>query len=465
MALSAKERGLIERNEFKKVPKDQRLSSNDESLFPLTAEEAVRESQRCLKCASPSCRPSCPFSNDIPGFMQAVEDGNLALASKILRETTLFPSVCSRVCPADKMCQSTCIYHKMKKPPVNIAGVELYIALEEQKNNSLELPKITETGKKVAVIGAGPAGCEASYVLRTLGHSVDLYDMYRLPGGLLEFGLPQFRLPRDSVHYELNILNRMGVKFIPNMKLGDNLKLDELKSKYDAVLISIGTDQPAPLQVKNLDAKGVISGIGHLMTYSTMDLPDLRKSEYGKKFIGKRIGIVGAGDTAMDIARSFLRIGAKSVNIIYRRTIEEAPAIKDDIEFTHEEGAEFHFLTNPVEMLVDSNHNVIGVKLEKMKLGEPDASGRRSPVQTGEFFDMELDYLLPSLGFKSEDELMKACGLEIGKKWQLHTDENYMTSVRGVFGAGDVASHGALVSRAGGAGKNAAYSIDKYLKG
>lgn len=461
--LPMRERMKIERTDRERTPVGSRLTSNAPTVVEFDLAAAQLEASRCLLCKNPGCTKGCPFSNDIPGFLSAVVEGDLDKASEILRRTSAMASVCSRVCPHDEVCEGSCILKKTSRP-LNIGAVETFITEYEQQKAIKSQPTAEGNGKSVAVVGAGPAGMCASSRLLELGYSVSLYDKHTKMGGLLEYGLPPFRLPRHGVNHEVARLNSFDkFQFKGEATLGDNLALGDLSSKYDAVLVATGTSLPLSPRAKGEDLAGVLSAVNHLEEYNSFaSFDDLASSDFAAQFKGKVAAVIGAGDTAMDTSRSLIRLGAKSVLIYYRRTLSEAPASEAEITSIKEEGITFRELVNPVEFLGE-NGVLSKVKLEVMELGEEDDSGRRSPVGTGKFVEEEVDFVITSLGFKVDPEYIAAINLAAGKYGELQTSETYQTSQSNVFGAGDVAYHGALVSKAGAAGRDAAIAIHNYL--
>ncbi len=461
--LPMRERMKIERTDRQRTPVEPRIRSNSPTVVEFTLEEAQLEASRCLLCKNPGCTKGCPFSNDIPGFLTAVVEGDLDKASEVLRRTSAMASVCSRVCPHDEVCEGSCILKKTSRP-LNIGAVESFITEYEQQKALLSSTTAPNNNKRIAIVGAGPAGmCAASRLLK-LGYNVNLIDRHEKLGGLLEYGLPPFRLPRHAVNHEVARLESFDrFEFQGNTTLGVDVQLDNLANSYDGVLIATGTSLPLSSRAKGEELSGVLSAIDHLEKYNTFtSFDDLIASPFAEQFKGKDTAVIGAGDTAMDTSRSLIRLGAKSVSIYYRRTLDEAPASEAEIASIKEEGITFRELVNPVEFL--GNDGVLqSVKLEIMELGEEDDSGRRSPVGTGRYIQENIDYVITSLGFKVDPEYITQINLAPGKYGELQTDDNYRTSMNNVFGAGDIAYHGALVSKAGAAGTRAAISMDEYL--
>lgn len=460
-----KERLKLPTTKLTKPSLKERISSNTSTYNIFSLEAAQKEASRCLQCSKPGCVAACPFGNDIPGFLKAVVEGNLEEASKILRKTSSCAAVCSRVCPHDDVCVGNCILAKAspQKEGLQIGAVETYITEYEIATQKSKIKTAPKNGKKVALIGGGPAGFGAAMQLLVLGYDVDIYDENNHPGGLLDFGLPSFRLPRHAVEFELKRVFDAGANFIPNKSLGKDFSLDDLKKSYSAVMLGIGNSVSMSLNIEGKDAKGILSAISLLKEYNTfLELDDAKNSELGKRFKGKNVAVFGAGDTAMDTARVAVRLGA-NVNLYYRRTIEEAPALKEDLLVTQEEYVTFNFLTNPKRFINDKDSNLIGVEVEKMELGEKDSSGRCSPQGTGELRVVDADIAILSLGFYNDEDLLKSLNIKMTSKGLIELDENRMTSIAGVFAAGDAAGDVGAVSRAAGAAIHTANKIHEYI--
>jgi glutamate synthase (NADPH/NADH) small chain len=465
--LSNKERMKLPKQEMPLHPGEERVKNFGEVPIGYSNEMAKQEALRCIQCKNPGCVPGCPVGIDIPGFIQLIEDGDYAGAVKKIRETNFLPSVCGRVCPQDKQCQLDCIVGK-KGDPVEIGSLERFVADYEDKNNLRVLPDIApDTGKKVAVIGAGPAGMTAAYELRKRGHEVTVFEAFHRGGGVLVYGIPRFRLPLETIDADLKLLEDMGVDFVYNMIIGRVLTIDDLLGEegFDSVFIGTGAGTPKMLGIPGENANGVYSANEYLTRIYLMGANEFPK--HTTPIVqGKKVAVVGAGNTAMDSMRTAKRMGA-DVTCYYRRAKEQAPARTEEVHHADQEFINWKFLSNPVEIISDEKNNVTGVKCEKMELGEPDSSGRRKPVGTGEFFTDKIDTLIFSLGCAVNPILpMTDKELSVNKWGIMMVDETtYQTARKGVFAAGDTVTGGSTVILAMGQAKTAAGNMDKYLKG
>jgi len=431
-----------------------------------TPELAMKEAERCLQCKKPTCMEGCPVSIEIPAFIQHIKEGDFTKAVRKIWERNALPAVCGRVCPQEIQCEGLCIVGK-KGEPVAIGNLERFVADWERANGKGELPpKAEPTGKRVAVVGSGPSGLTVAGDLILKGHDVSLFEAFHKPGGVLVYGIPEFRLPKEIVYSEVNFLERLGVKLECNVVVGRTVSVDELfEQGYDAVYIGVGAGLPTFLNIPGENLIGIYSANEYLTRANLMkaylfpeyDTPIAR---------GKDVVVLGAGNVAMDSARTAMRLGADRVRIVYRRSEAEMPARKAEIHHAEEEGIEFFLLTAPTRFIGDDNGRVKGMECIKMELGEPDASGRRRPVPIeGSKFQMECDLAVISVGAGANPLLAKNTeGLQLNKWGYIIADpQSGKTSKRGVWAGGDIVTGMATVILAMGAGRMASDSIHQYL--
>lgn len=428
-------------------------------------ESAKLEASRCLNCKNPRCVGKCPVSIDIPAFISEVKNGNIKEAAEIIAKASALPAVCGRVCPQESQCEGQCVLG-IKGEPVAIGCLERFVADYVRENNIEINIEINKNGKKVAVIGSGPAGLTCAGDLAKLGYDVTIFEALHEAGGVLVYGIPEFRLPKETVvKSEIENVKKLGVKIETNTIIGRTITIDELfKEGFEAVFIGSGAGLPRFMGIKGENANGVFSA-NELLTRS--NLMKAINDEYDTPInIGKKVAVVGGGNVAMDAARTSLRLGSE-VHIVYRRSEAELPARLEEVHHAKEEGVIFDTLINPIEILEDEKGWVKGMKCVKMELGEPDASGRRRPMEVkGSEFVMEVDTVIMSLG-TSPNPLISSTtkGLELNKKKCLViNEENGLTTKNGVFAGGDAVTGAATVILAMGAGKKAAKGIDEYLK-
>ena len=427
---------------------------------------AIEEAKRCVHCKNKPCVAGCPVAVDIPAFIALVAEGEFEEAYEVIQRTSSLPAVCGRVCPQETQCEGKCT-RGIKGEPVGIGRLERFVADWHMKNGSAEPVKPESNGHKVAVVGSGPAGLTCAGDLAKRGYDVTVFEALHVAGGVLVYGIPEFRLPKDIVRREVDGLKALGVKIETDSVIGRVLTIEELKEEYgfEAVFLGTGAGLPKFMNIPGEGAKGVFSANEYLTRTNLM-----KAYEEGSEtpiLHAKRIAVVGGGNVAMDAARCAKRLGADTVYIVYRRSEAELPARREEVEHAKEEEIIFKLLTNPVEILTDKDDNVVGLKCIQMTLGEPDASGRRRPVEVpGSEFTMDVDCVIMALG-TSPNPLLKqtTSGLETQRRGEIVTDENGKTSLEGVYAGGDAVTGAATVILAMGAGKVAAKAIDEYIQG
>lgn len=443
------------RYNFEEVPKGYR------------PEIARLEANRCIQCKKPGCVQGCPVNINIPAFVKLIAEGEFAKALHKLKEQTALPAVCGRVCPQESQCEARCILGK-KGEPVAIGRLERFAAdYVRQHGGAIEAVRAAATGKKVAVVGAGPAGITVAGEMAKWGHEVVMFEALHLAGGVLMYGIPQFRLPKEIVQFEINSLKRLGVTIHTDYVIGKSETVDQLlQSGFDAVFIATGAGLPVFLGIEGENAIGVFSANEFLTRANLMKATDFPRFATSP-IRPHRAVTVGGGNVAMDAARTALRLGAEST-IVYRRSRAEMPARGEEIHHAGEEGVEFHLLTNPVRILVGADKRVVGMECLRMELGEPDASGRRRPVPVkGSEFVVPADTVIIAIGNQPNPLVpQSSSNIQIGKRGTIITDEQtMMTSQPGVFAGGDIVSGAATVISAMGQGKTAARAMHRYLTG
>ncbi|MFH1414652.1 MAG: NADPH-dependent glutamate synthase [Elusimicrobiota bacterium] len=451
---------------MREQPQEERTKNFNEVPLGYNEDEAIQEAKRCLQCKKPVCISGCPVEIDIPGFIKFIADGDFPNAIKKMKEKNLLPAICGRVCPQEDQCELECVLSK-KFEPVAIGRLERFIADWEARQSETVLPRIERpTGKKTAVIGAGPGGLTVAGDLIKMGHSVTLFEALHKPGGVLVYGIPEFRLPKEIVYREVDYLVKCGVELKLDFVVGKTETLAQLLEEYDAVYIGTGAGLPWFMNIPGENLNGVYSANEYLTRSNLMKA--YLFPEYDTPIIkGRKVAVVGGGNVAMDCARTALRLGADSVHIVYRRSKQELPARLEEVHHAEEEGIIFDFLTLPVKYMGDESGWIHKMECLKMELGEPDASGRRRPVPLeGSNFTNNVDILVCAIG-QSPNPLIPQTTPDIktGKWGNIEADpETGRTSKKGCFAGGDIVRGGATVILAMGDGRKAARSIDEYLR-
>lgn len=425
-------------------------------------EEAIAEAKRCLQCKQPPCRSGCPVEIDIPAFIKAVANDDPAKAARILKETNNLPAVCGRVCPQENQCELKCILAK-KGEAVGIGNLERYAADREKESGTPAAPKVA--GAKVAVIGSGPAGLTCAADLARMGYDVTIFESLHSPGGVLRYGIPGFRLPPDVLDRQIDSVTKLGVKIVLNTLAGRTKSVDDLFAEgYSAVFIGTGAGLPKFLNIPGENLNHIYSANEFLVRVNLMAAGDFPKSDT-PLYVGKHVAVVGGGNTAMDSARTAIRLGAAEVTLVYRRSESEMPARREERRHALEEGVKFMMLTNPVRFTGNEKGFVTAMECVKMALGAPDASGRRRPqALEGSNFVLPVDMAIIAVGLSPNPVLPSLTkGLERDREGRLVVDGNFMTTLNGVFAGGDITG-GETVIEAMGMGKKAARSIDRFIK-
>jgi glutamate synthase (NADPH) small chain len=473
-------RGVSEMDENpaknKKVPRQRmpeqpplvRARNFNEVPLGYSAEIARLEASRCLQCKKPGCITGCPVGVKIPEFVKLIMDGEFVAAARKVKETNALPAVCGRVCPQEIQCEGSCVMAK-KGEPVAIGHLERFCADFERNTHQICLPvKAAPNGRRVAVIGCGPAGLTVAGDLILLGYQVTIFEALHKPGGVLVYGIPEFRLPKEIVDSEIKYLQSLGVELQPNMVIGTSLTVKELMEVegYDAVFIGVGAGTPQFMGIHGEDLCGVYSANEYLTRANL--LKSYQFPRYDTPLAkGRNVAVVGGGNVAMDSVRTALRLGADNAFIVYRRSLEEMPARREEIHHAQQEGVQFKLLTNPVEVIGDERGWVKAIKCIRMQLGEPDARGRRKPVPIkGSWFDLPVDLLVIAIGTNANPLLTSTMpDLKLNEEGYIQTDENGRTSVPRVYAGGDIVTGSATVIQAMGAGRRAANAIHLDLTG
>ncbi len=465
--LSAKERTSIPRVKMPELDPNYRVTCNEEVNQGLNAEQAVVEASRCMDCPDPQCVTGCPVNINIPGFIKNIERGDFHAAAVVLKETSALPAVCGRVCPQEKQCESRCLYHKMKKQPVAIGYLERFAADTERESGNLATPVMeAPNGIKVAVVGSGPAGLSFAGDMAKKGYDVTVFEALHEIGGVLKYGIPEFRLPNAVVEVEIDGLRGMGVKFEKDCIIGKTLSYDNLHEMgFKGIFVASGAGLPRFMAIPGENLNGVMSSNEYLTRVNLMgagredwDTPVLR---------GKRVAVIGGGNTAMDSVRTARRMGAEVAMIVYRRSEDEMPARVEEVKHAKEEGVQFLTLHNPIEYRGDDKGRVNMMLLQRMELGEPDASGRRSPVPVeGAVEEIPVDLVIVSVGVSPNPLIPNSIPeLEVSRRGTIVVNEESMkSSLDDIYAGGDIVRGGATVILAMGDGRHAAASMHEALQ-
>ena len=464
-----KERTDIPRVEMNELDAEYRSHTRLEEVnLGLTKEQAMQEAQRCLDCPNPTCMEGCPVSINIPTFIKNIERGEFLEAARVLKETSALPAVCGRVCPQEKQCESKCIHLKMKKAPVAIGYLERFAADYERESGNISVPEVAEkNGIKVAVIGSGPAGLSFAGDMAKRGYDVTVFEALHEIGGVLKYGIPEFRLPNKIVDVEIEGLRKMGVKFVTNCIVGKTISYDDLHEEgFTGFFAASGAGLPNFMNIPGENLIGVMSSNEYLTRVNLMDAANPESDT--PVLQGKKVAVIGGGNTAMDSVRTARRLGAERAMIVYRRSEEEMPARVEEVKHAKEEGVEFMTLHNPIEYIGDERGRVKQMRLQKMELGEPDASGRRRPVAIeGAIDTIDVDEVIVSVGVSPNPLIPRAfSGLEVSKWGTIVVDQDTMRSaLPDVYAGGDIVRGGATVILAMGDGRKAAAAMDAGLQG
>jgi glutamate synthase (NADPH/NADH) small chain len=462
----AKKKIIPTKTPMPEQPPQERIKNYGEVPYGYTAQMAIAEAQRCLQCKRPGCMDGCPVGINVPGFVELVAVGDFRGAINLIKETNALPAVTGRVCPQEEQCEGKCALCK-RYESVAIGRLERFVADWEAAQGALATPELPPpTGKKVAVVGSGPSGLTVAADLVKMGHHVTIFEALHEPGGVLIYGIPEFRLPKAIVRREVDYICAMGVKLVTDFVVGTSATVDELLEEYDAVFLGTGAGLPWFLNVPGENLNGVYSANEYLTRANLMKA--YRFPEYDTPIVrGRRVATIGGGNVAMDSARTALRLGAEESLIVYRRSREEMPCREEEIHHAVQEGVQLNLLLTPVAFHGDKNGWVKEIECLKNELGEPDASGRRRPVPIPDSnFRIPADVVVIAIGQSPNPMIPKTTpGLETGRRSNVLVDEETMkTSRKGVFAGGDVATGGATVILAMGHGKIAARSIDEYLR-
>lgn len=444
----------------------ERQHNFDEVTFGYSLDEGKLEASRCLQCKDAPCMKHCPVMIDIPGFIKQIKLGNMAEARKILAHYTNLPAICGRVCPQEKQCEMACRLGRSKKfEPVAIGALERLVA-DWSFKQPIEIEKVKQDKGQVAVIGAGPSGLTVAGDLAKMGYQVIIYEAFQTAGGILTYGIPDFRLPGRIVKKEIDYVKALGVKIINNVVVGKTVSISEILDNFDACYIGIGANKPYSLNIPGSDLKGVYSSRDYLMRINlSHNSAGLVEKKASLPQVDRTV-VIGGGNVAMDSARSAKRLGSDHVTIIYRRSKEELPAFAKEYKESVEEDIKYEWLTSPIAYLGDSDGYLIGIKCVRMRLGEPDASGRRRPIPIPDSeFVIKADNVVEAIGQGSSELLFKDIpGLKTDHGYVQTNNQNCTTSIPGVFAGGDIVTGAATVVLAMGAGKMAAKEIDRYIQ-
>ena len=465
-AMSAKERTSIPRAKMPMLDPAYRITCNEEVNQGLSAEQAVLEAKRCLDCPDPQCVTGCPVGIDIPGFIKNIQREAFAEAATVLKSTSALPAVCGRVCPQEKQCESRCIYNKMKKEPVAIGYLERFAAdTERTSGNKSYVTKEPSRGIRIAVAGSGPAGLSFAGDMIRRGYDVTVFEALHEIGGVLKYGIPEFRLPNEVVDSELDALRALGVVFRKDCVIGKTLSYDDLLAEgYQAVFVASGAGLPRFMGIPGENLSGVMSSNEYLTRINLMGAGHGGMTPVAH---GKRVAVIGGGNTAMDSVRTARRMGAERAMIIYRRGEVEMPARREEIEHAKEEGVEFLTLCNPIEYRGDEQGRVKTMLVQRMELGEPGPDGRRSPVAIeGAVDEIEVDEVIVSVGVSPNPLIPDSIdGLNVSRRGTIEVNDNLQSSIPLIFAGGDIVRGGATVILAMGDGRRAAEAVHRFISG
>jgi glutamate synthase (NADPH/NADH) small chain len=470
-SLTNKQRGQLPKVFWAEQAPGERVRNTREVPFAYTPEQARAEAVRCLSCKNEPCVSGCPVAVDVPGFLRLVAEGDFRAAIRLIKQTNLLPAICGRVCPQESQCQQNCMVAKVHKDlgfAVSVGKIEAFLADWEREEGGIELPAVgSSTGRRVAIIGAGPSGLACAGDLRRLGHEAVVFEAFHKAGGVLVYGIPEFRLPKDIVQAEVDNLAKMGVTFEFDTIVGQTLTIDDLfDDGFDAVYVATGAGLPYFVNIPGEDLNGVYSANEYLTRANLMgayrfpreDTPVLRRDN---------VAVLGGGNVAMDAARTALRLGAKNVYLVYRRSREEMPARLEEVHHAEEEGVQLRLLNAPLEILATSDGWVRGLKVQRCELGEPDEKGRRRPMPVeGAFEELAVELVIEAIGNGPNPLIPKTTsGLTTTRHGTLVVDEaTMMTTRKGVFAGGDIVAGASTVILAMGHGRKAAAAIDAYLQ-
>lgn len=467
-AMKPKERTDIPRVHMPELDAEYRSHNRVEEVnLGLTVEQAMQEAKRCLDCANPSCMQGCPVGIDIPQFVKNIERGDFLEAARVLKETSALPAVCGRVCPQEKQCEGQCIHLKMKKEAVAIGHLERFAADYERESGNISVPKTAPANNiKIAGVGSGPAGLAFAGDMAKLGYEVVVFEALHEIGGVLKYGIPEFRLPNDIVDVEIQNLQAMGVHFVTNCVVGKTITIKDLEDDgFKGIFVASGAGLPRFMNIKGENFVGVMSSNEYLTRVNLMDAANPNSDT--PVFKGKKVAVIGGGNTAMDSVRTARRLGAERAMIVYRRSEEEMPARLEEVKHAKEEGIDFLTLHNPIEYIGNEQGRVTHMRLQVMELGEPDASGRRSPIEIpGKTELIEVDEVVVSVGVSPNPLIPQSVkGLEVTKWGTVVVNNDTMQSaVPIIFAGGDIVRGGATVILAMGDGRKAAAAMDKWVK-
>ncbi len=442
----------------------ERVKNFDEVTYAYGAEAALNEAERCLMCPDEPCIRGCPVGIDIPKFIQAISQKNLRAAYDVIADTNLLPAVCGRVCPQETQCEEVCTVGDTLEP-VAIGRLERYVGDAAIQNGWVNNPYIEASGMRVGIVGSGPAGMACAADLAKAGCEVTVFEAFHQPGGVLRYGIPDFRLPNAVVDAEIENLRKIGVRFECNTLVGRLFTIEQMRDEmgFDAVFIGTGAGTPSMLGVPGDSLNGVLSANELLTRCNLMRAKDFPNVDTPMP-LGRRVAVIGAGNTAMDAMRVCLRLGAEKVYCVYRRSRAECPARAEEVHHAEQEGVEFHWLTAPVAVLDDGQGGVRGMRCVRMELGEPDSSGRRRPVPLADSeYDFEADMVVYAIGTNANPIIGQTSKLKLNKRGYIEADDELATSMAGVYAGGDIVTGAATVIEAMGAGRGAARAIKAYL--